>query len=258
MNEVDSEKNGGKERGERSGTEYPSFGLSLGIAVIEAVRRAGGSEAPSADVMKAMGIEKVTDRKWAYGIPAAKQFGLVERIGRGDSGRIKLTELGQRVALPGPGEEKLSKIIALRTPPLYAKLLDRFAGHPVPPREGLRNILHREHDIVESMAQQAADAFIDSLVTAGVVNEQNLIVVDGTANPAKPATTPTTKDETLAPPEGQKALYVPDNFIVYRCKISKNRVLEIPLPRDFTLRDADRMYAFLKTQIDDEGEEVPA
>src|SRR5258708_16689353 len=177
MSEVESEKNGAgaKERSQRSGIEYPAFGLSLGLSIIEAVRKAGGNEAPSAEVMKAMGIEKITERKWGYGIPAAAQFGLVERMGRGESGRIKLTELGQRVALPGPGEEKLSKITALRTPPLYAKLLERFAGHPVPPKDGLKNILHREYGIVESMAASASEAFIDSLHTAGVVNEQDLI-----------------------------------------------------------------------------------
>jgi hypothetical protein len=258
MSEGDSEKNGTKERGERSGIEYPSYGLSLGIDVIEAVRRAGGSEAPSADVMKEMGIEKITDRKWAYGIPAAKQFGLVERIGRGDTGRIKLTDLGQRVALPGPGEEKLSKVTALRTPPLYAKLLERYAGHPVPPKEGLKNILHREYGIVESMAPGAAEAFIESLQTAGVVNEQNLIMVDGAESPDKPVTLPQANDEQSHVPAGQKAVYVPNDFVVYRCKISGGHVIEIPLPKTFTQRDADRMYAFLKTQIDDDGKEVPA
>jgi hypothetical protein len=258
MSEAESEKNGGKERSERSGTEYPSFGLSLGITVIEAVRRAGGNEAPSADVMKEMGIDKVTDRKWAYGIPAAKQFGLVERVGRGDAGRIKLTDLGQRVALPGPGEEKLSKVTALRAPPLYAKLLERYAGHPVPPKEGLKNILHREYDIVESMAPGAAEAFIDSLHTAGVVNEQNLILIDGAPSQAKAAITPPPKDEALATPAGQKPVHVPEDFVVYRCKISKGRVLELPLPRDFTKRDAEKIYDFIKTQTDDEGEEAPA
>jgi hypothetical protein len=263
MSEVESEQNGAaaKERTERSGIEYPAFGLSFGLSLIEAVRRVGGNEAPIADVMKSMGIEKVTDRKWAYGVPAAKQFGLVDRIGRGDTGRLKLTELGQRVALPGPGEEKLSKIAALSAPPLYAKLLERFAGAPEPPRDGLRNILHREFGIVESMAQQAADAFIDSLHAAGVINDQNLIMVDGATAPTKPTVTPSTKDEPPPPPKGQKAVYVPDNFVVYRCKITKGHVVEIPLPPSFTKADVKRLTAFtvfLETQADDETEEVTA
>ena len=257
MSEVESEKNGAKERTERSGTEYPAFGLSLGISIIEAVRRAGGNEAPSADVMKAMGIEKITDRKWTYGIPAAKQFGLIDRIGRGDSGRIKLTDLGQQVALPGPGEEKLHKITALRTPPLYAKLLERFAGHPVPVREGLRNILQREFAIVESMAQQAADAFLDSLTAAGVVNEQNLIMVDGATTQAKPAAPPA-KDEAPPAPPGMKQLPVPSDFVIYKAKISGGRIIDIPLPPKLTKADVNKIHKLLETQIDDEGEEVPA
>jgi hypothetical protein len=256
MSEVENERNGTKERSERSGTEYPGYGLSMGLTIIEAVRRAGGNEAPIADVMVAMGIEKITDRKWTYGIPAAKQFGLVERIGRGDTGRIKLTELGSRVALPGPGEEKLSKITALRTPPLYAKLLERFAGAPVPPREGLRNILHREYEIVESMAQQAADAFLDSLATAGVVNEQNLIMVDGATSVAKPPTP--TKDEPPPAPPGMKQLAVPDDFVVYKAKISGGRIIDLPLPPKLKTSDVDKIHRLLLTQIDDDGEEVPA
>jgi len=41
-------------------------------------------------------------------------------------------------------------------------------------------------------------------------------------------------------------------------KSSHDTSKPLAMPKDFTQRDADRMYASLKTQIDDEGEEVPA
>src|SRR5580658_4718164 len=84
---------GGKARTERSETQYPFFGLANAIDVVKAVQRAGGKEAPNADVMREMNVLKTTDRLWAYGIPGANYFGLIERIGRGEAGRIKLTEL---------------------------------------------------------------------------------------------------------------------------------------------------------------------
>jgi hypothetical protein len=51
--------------------------------------------------------------------------------------------------------------------------------------------------------------------------------------------------------EGIKALSVPSDFIVYKCKITKGRVIEIPLPPDFTQADVKRLHAFLLTQVDD-------
>jgi len=98
---------GGKR--ERSETPYPYFGLGRGIEIVEAVRRAGGNEASSVDVMRELGVVKTTDRVWGYGIPAAQYFGLIERVGRGDEGRIKLTDLAMRIVLPGtPDEGRLS------------------------------------------------------------------------------------------------------------------------------------------------------
>lgn len=51
-----------------------------------------------------------------------------------------------------------------------------------------------------------------------------------------------------------QVLRVPKDFIVYRCKLSGGRVIEIPLPPSFNKADTERLYAFLKTQMDDETE----
>jgi hypothetical protein len=252
--------NGTKDRTERSETAYPYFGLSNGIAVMEAVRRAGGSEAPSAEVMRELGISKVTDRRWAYGIPAASQFGLVERVGRGENGRIKLTELGMRVALPGPGEGRVAKVAAFKTPELYTKLLVRFGGHPVPPKDGLKNILHREFGIVESMAPLAADAFLDSLKVAELVNADNIILAEGGGIATDVATKKTVDASTeVTASHGMQVLRVPQDFIIYRCKLSGGRVIDVPLPPKFKKSDLTKLTNFLGTQVDDdEGEEVTA
>lgn len=45
-------------------------------------------------------------------------------------------------------------------------------------------------------------------------------------------------------------LVVPDSFVVYRCKISAGRVLELALPADLAARDVDRISAFLATQCE--------
>jgi hypothetical protein len=255
-NDPDSERPGAKQR---SGTPYPYFGLSMAISIVEAVRKSGGSEAPSSAVMAQMGVPKTTDRRWAYGIPAAAQFGLIERVGRGDDGRIKLTELATRIVLPTTPEEGMAaRVAAFRTPQLYSKLLERFAGHPVPQKEGLRNLLFREFGIVESMAAYAAEAFLDSLKDAGLVNANNSISVNGAAPPA--VANGVGGDKAVIerpvvdhqPPPGMQVLKVPQDFVIYKCKISGGRIIEIPLPPKFATADVDRLHAFLLTQIDDE------
>ena len=243
--------NGAKK--ERSGTAYPYFGLSKAIEIVEAVRKAGGNEASSADIRQVLGGIKTTDRMWAYGIPAAVQFGLVERVGRGEEGRIKLTDLAIRLALPGSElEQKAAKVAAFKQPEVYAKLLTKFSGHPVPTKDGLKNIMVREFKILESMAPIAAEAFLDSLNAAELVTTGNTIAVSGESTDAleKPRAVSTTASQ-IAVTDG-KTITVPADFIVYQCKISKGRFLEIPLPREFTKAEVERLHAFLLTQVDDE------
>lgn len=48
-----------------------------------------------------------------------------------------------------------------------------------------------------------------------------------------------------------KNVRVPASFIVYKCKISGGRVLEIPLPYDLTQEDATRLHKFFLAMADD-------
>jgi hypothetical protein len=142
-------------------------------------------------------------------------------------------------------------VAAFRTPQLYSKLLERFAGHPVPQKEGLRNLLFREFGIVESMAAYAAEAFLDSLKDAGLINANNSISVNGASAPAaangagadKPTIEKPAVDQQPSP--GMQLLKVPQDFVIYKCKISGGRIIEIPLPPKFATSDVNRLHAFL-------------
>lgn len=249
----DGEQRAGGGKTPRSETQYPYFGMQTGIDIVEAVRRAGGNDGANADVMREMGVTKTTDRKWAYGIPAAIQFGLVERVGRGDDGRIKLTELAMRIALPAtPEERQVAIVAAFRQPDLYAKLLEKHAGHPLPSKDGLKNVLLREYGIVESMAPNAADAYLESLKTAGLVGTNNNVL----AAPGAP--TPTgdkdkTPEDPPAPP-GMKNIAVPTDFIAHAFPLRRDLTVTIPLPATLTKRDVDRLQKWMGTLIFDEEE----
>jgi hypothetical protein len=238
----------------RSETKYPYYGIGQAIEMVQAVRRVGGKEASSDAIMRELGIAKNTDRRWAYGVPSAMLYGLIERVGRGESGRLKVTDLALRVTNPlTPEAGRAAKIAAMRTTELYTKLLEQFSGHPAPTREGLRNLLYTDHGIVESMALMAADAFLDSLKTAELLTPSGQISLDAAPAVAKENSADTPKSP--AAPAGTQTLHVPADFIVYKCKLSRGRVIDIPLPPDFTAADVKRMNAFLETQIDD-AEEV--
>lgn len=241
---------------ERSGTSYPYYGLGKIAEVVLAVQKSGGNDAAASDVLQQLGVSR-TDRLWAYGIPAAIMFGLIERIGRGDDARITLTALGKRIALPGlPDEERASKAAAFKNVELYSKLLQQFASCPVPTKEILKNILQRDYKIVESMAGNAADAFLDSLKVADLISPAGTIMPG-----AEPVAMSAEKQEPLPETKpiiapGKKTIEVPENFIIYRAKITGGRVIEIPLPPEFTGTDAKRLYAFLQTQIDDDDADL--
>jgi hypothetical protein len=242
----------------RSETPYPYFSLGHAMKLLAAVRKVGGTDAPSAEVMREMGIEKSTDRLWSYGVPSAVQFGLIERVGRGESGRLKVTELGLRLTHPGtPEEERAARVAAFRLPPLYVKLVERYAGADPPPKEGLKNILFRDYKIVDSMTTMAADAFLESLSVAGLINANNKISMEAAPNSkdGTPAATPPASDSSV--PLGKIALHVPGDFVVYKAKISGGRIIDIPLPPKLRSSDVDKIHKLLLTQIDDE-EEVTA
>lgn len=248
----------------RSQTQYPFYGLTTVKLIVDAVRAAGGNDAAQAsDILRQLGTSvSKTDRLWAYGIPAAILFSVVEREGRGDDARYKLTELGRRLALPGtPEEERATKVAVFKQPDLYAKLLDKFAGCPVPAKDVLKRLLERDFGIVNSMAGNAADAFLESMKVAELITPANMIApADGGGGPAMSSGKQAPPANTTSPEDdlpGVKSIKVPAEFVIYRCKLSGGRVIEIPLPQKFTRADVGRLHAFLLTQVDDEEVDSP-
>lgn len=62
-------------------------------------------------------------------------------------------------------------------------------------------------------------------------------------------------DRAPAPP-GMQKVDVPGNFVIYKTKISRGRIIDLPLPSKLTAADVDKIHKMLLTQVDDEGEKA--
>lgn len=49
----------------------------------------------------------------------------------------------------------------------------------------------------------------------------------------------------------EQVLHVPKDFVIYKCKLSGGRLIDVLLPLRLTRADADRICALVQTQIDD-------
>lgn len=87
-----------------------------------------------------------------------------------------------------------------------------------------------------------------SRVTPAVL-EGPPIPVESPAPPAVAARTSASGARLAGDPP---AIPVSGGLLVFRCRISRGRVLEIPLPIDLSRADVDRICAFLRTQADPE------
>src|SRR5687768_13956624 len=113
---TEDKKNGAQQRSDVTYAYYP---FTKCMEIVKAVHRVGGNEAANSEVIKELNVGK-NDRLWAYGVPASMYFGLIERIGRGEEGRLRVTELANTIVLPGtPEEARAAKVAAVSKPELY-------------------------------------------------------------------------------------------------------------------------------------------
>jgi hypothetical protein len=266
---VESGANGHSKTSLRSSVPYAGFPLPEGLRVAEAIQKAGGREATEPEVMAVMGLSSIQSHAWSYRISTAKEFGLIERVGRSDEAKLRVTDLFMMYAHPGSESEKHAALMQIvLKPTVYGPLLARYRGAPKPDVTGLSNVLMREHGIKETMRKKAAEAFLGTiefagLIVNGVVQGISNGVNGASAAPGREELPPPSIDEVKPPVEtpraapGMQNVEVPDTFVVYTCKFGKGRFIKVPLPRDFTAADVDRLYAFLKTQVDDDDRGTP-
>jgi hypothetical protein len=188
--DLDDDREPGEQGKRRSGASYPWFNLEDALGFARGVRERGGSEMREEDLLVALNLSRST-KSWIYKLSSAREFGLVQKQGRKGEARIVLTDLAKKLLLPGDEQEtQAAKIAAFMSPQLYQKLYDRYKGAPVPIADRLANVLHRDFDLLESVAPAAAQAFIESARYAGLVTAANHIAPRLPSGPEPPVPPP--------------------------------------------------------------------
>lgn len=246
------------EQGAAGEVSYPYFGLKEAVEFAKLSQRTGGNSAREDAVMRAFGVTVRTNRRWAYSLSTAKEFGLIRRVGRKADARIELTPLAKRLLLPGSeSEAAVSRMEAFRHPHIYKDLVKQFADGPLPDEVGLTNILVRDFGLLETVAPVAAKSFLESAVFAGIVVNGLLSAPHGrveqppipTEELPTPASSKPAAPAPLSPPPVNGV-----EFIQHQFQLRKDLRVTVPLPIDLTNADVERLAKWMRTLPLDGGD----
>ena len=171
-------------------TAYPAIGLEEAIQCTDELRKKLGpgpySREAAAQALNYKGVSGASASK----IAALSHFGLLSRTGD----TYRQSPLADRILIPTSDEDKkLATIEAVKTPTLYYRLINDFAGKSLPSM--LNNILFHTHKINEKVTKVVASDFEKSIEYAGLL--QNGVVTEPTAEPEE--NSPTTPSQGFDP-----------------------------------------------------------
>jgi hypothetical protein len=157
-------------RGER-GVQYPADNLQSAVSMVGRVRDGIGFSPASRETIAAALGHKVISGTSGRKLAVLAHFGLLERVG---GGSYRVSELAKRILIPTSPTERVQAIAeAVRTPALYAALIERYQGHALPTM--LANVLTRELGVFETSAEHAAQEFRASVDYAGLLRNGVLL-----------------------------------------------------------------------------------
>lgn len=160
--------NGGSGRSAR----YPGLSLGEAVRLSETIAERGLDDLPATALAEGLGFSNVRTNRFSAGLSSARQFGLLTL--RGD--RYALTTRARSIMHPSEPSERLRAAReALREPPLYARLIRRFAGRRLPDVGSLGSLLQSQERITAAARITAAEAFVDSARFAGMIDAEGVL-----------------------------------------------------------------------------------
>jgi hypothetical protein len=160
-----------RNRGVKKG--LPSVGLSVAessASKLWDIARLGMTSKEA--FAKQLGWNRASGNHWDTRIALLRGFNLI----RMDGDQIGLSELGQKLVnvsnVDGQGEARRTALLNLKA---YRELVNSFDGTEVPELVTLSSRLQFEYGKSTDFAQKAAQAFVESVRHAGMVDESNII-----------------------------------------------------------------------------------
>lgn len=233
---------------------YPPATLEQSLRFIQTVDELGGKSVSYNSVLEPLGITSIYTKSFMNPLSASKQFGLVAT----GSQTIQLTDIARRILYPSDGEQERKALLieAFMSPPLYAKLIDRYQNKALPPLKQLANILLNEYGIIKQVKDAAAKCFIESanyvgmLINGVLCTERPEAVYTPEAPKAEePDAVPTAAPVESAPtPAGKPAPHQEEGYYFEIPTLGK-KTARFYIPDGITAKDLDYIRLYVENML---------
>lgn len=231
---------------------YPAISITECLDFIHKIDELGGKSVSYDSILSMMNLKSKTTRTFQIRISAAKQFGLLQT----KRGNAKLTDLAQRILYPNEGKEESErlKLEAFCNPPLYAKLIERFKDKALPEPTQLGNILMNEYHIIKQVKDVAANCFIESanslgLLATGVLHiEQNENKNEQTISSDEDKSLEMEEKAFQIPPETEKTIEKEEGYLFEIPTLGK-KTAKFYIPDGVTEKDIDYIKMYVEHML---------
>ncbi len=220
---------------------YPYYSLPEVIEFAKVVREIGGKEASEKQILKKLKIGNRVTRSWSYRLSSAREFGLLERKGRKEEAKLVVTALCVRLLTSSDERLEGARMNAFSRPPLYGKLTERYMGVSAPAVEDLAGVLVRDFGLLDSVAEHAAQAFLDSARFVGVITKDGRI--DSVNRLGDSSQAP--REATSARTSGAGFAPSAEGLVAHRFQLRPDVAIVVELPYDLNQSDVARLHRWL-------------
>jgi hypothetical protein len=237
--------------GKKREIAYPVYGLEEAVKIAAAVRDLGGARTPVAKTLLAKHLKYAeTGPSFVGRLASAKFFQLIRGWGS-----YSLTETAQRYFYPTNASDKtIAAASFLKAQPVFAKIVTRFNGDPLPSAEMLGNTLHNESGIPASWKDKVAGIFISSAQFAGVLDSAGCLRCNEALqeSPNIPVESVQKEENSTQPQAQPHAIRHPkgDNLLNADSKrwslTEDNRTVFIEHPRDIKCQEWESLNQYVQ------------
>jgi hypothetical protein len=149
---------------DQSTIQFPYGDLNDAVVVANGIMKCGGVACQPDQLAASLGQEP-TSGNFRQKIATARTFGIIETI----RGRYQLTELG--FAIADKGREKVARVEAFLSVPLYRRVYEEFRNKQLPPRPQALEHAFVGFGVARKQKERARQAFDRSAQQAGFFDQ---------------------------------------------------------------------------------------